>query len=223
MVKKIFLVFFIFASIFVSAKTKVGDIYYASGKTSNKYLSKEIPAGIVIKIDTNENPLLIMSLTEGDNLKVADESAKGYLKIWETSQTDGSQNWEAVKLSDPEDTLNPEKNYPAFFWCQNCRDGGFDDWYFPSFAEITLIYRNYDVILKTLEKLCKSKFATTSNSDNKTIEKVSVFKYKWLRSSSQVSGTAISSYDVDIVGGRSAEHHNKNRTSSIRAVRKITQ
>ena len=84
------------------------------------------------------------------------DSSNGYTF---TGDLDGSDNWDAICLVDPEGTIDAETNYPLFYFAntygtnlgnsENFATG----WYIPSIAELYEVYKNKDTIQKSLEKI----------------------------------------------------------------------
>ena len=76
-----------------------------------------------------------------------------------TGDTDGSDNWEEICAVDPEGTQDAATNYPIFNFANTYgTTAGLTDtdyetgWYVPSIAELCEVYKNKDVIQKSLTK-----------------------------------------------------------------------
>lgn len=74
-----------------------------------------------------------------------------------TGDLDGSDNWEYICMMDPECTQNAETNYPIFYLASIYGSSlgltGTDyetGWYIPSIAEIYKVYKNKEIIQRSL-------------------------------------------------------------------------
>lgn len=138
----------------------------------------------------------------------------------ETSKSDGSKNFDALLAVDSNAEENILEEYPAFAWCKNCKDGGYDDWYLPAADEIILYYRNFFAISKSLSLLKKSKFANLVNLPEEFDPELAE-RSIWMKTSTQCPDVTISVYEVNIRQGKIDDHHNKARGVVVRAVRKV--
>ena len=76
-----------------------------------------------------------------------------------TGDTDGSDNWEYICVTDFSGSSNAEENYPAFNYVNTYATtfgltGTFKDrWYMPSLAELCYIYRNKSILNTIISSL----------------------------------------------------------------------
>ncbi len=202
------------------AEVKPGDIYYTDGTVSPKVLKKKTPAGIVLCVSGGKAEKLLSLSESSCYTPFAKQGNSGYLSFLETSKSDGSKNFDSLLAVDSEAEKALLEEYPAFAWCKNCKDGGFDDWYLPAADEMILYYRNFTAISKSLSLLKKSKFESLVNLplefDSEWAE-----RSIWMKTSTQCPDVTISVYEVNVRQGKIDDHHNKARGAVVRAVRKV--
>ena len=77
-----------------------------------------------------------------------------------TGDTDGSDSWEYIKQHDSAGAVDAATNYPAFQWVNTYNTtyadklgGKIFNWYMPSLAELCEIYKNREIINRSLTKI----------------------------------------------------------------------
>lgn len=127
----------------------VGIVAYKGGTSvSTGYHPIEtLSAGIAGKI-------YILGINEGENLQWAPQDTTGYITHFNTSTTDGSNNWTIIKAEDPSGSADASVNYPAFYYANTYSvDSYTSGWYLPSFAEIIAIFDNRIDIIKSIARI----------------------------------------------------------------------
>ena len=196
----------------LSQKFSVGDILFSDGTyikstdviygIPDEQVSKAIA---VIAFITDDGRTLGVGLNKGKDLSWATKGSLGYKTNFEkiraedsgsvnkgfsfSGDKNGSDNWDYICSIDFEGTNDAEANYPAFNFAQTygkiagLEETDFEDgWYVPSVYELYGMYKNFDVIQKSLltvkgfsfiEGLNQSSYWSSSQSiafDNKAFQ-----------------------------------------------------
>lgn len=169
----------------------VGDIIYTDGTTSSK--DAELTSGktpVAVVAGFNENGVMFglglksrvekwatADYTANYRIKFpgllarSDKTGEGSVSTATiTGDTDGSDNWEHVKITDPIGTADAATKYPAFnFAATYATTAGITGeiakgWYMPSIAELCVLYKNKDIINDSLIKCGGFFIISKSNS-----------------------------------------------------------
>lgn len=158
-----------------SEQLQIGDIIYSDGTTSSKDADLEkgkLPVAIVVGFKETSGGVIGLGLYQSESrLQWAPRKTKGFRTRFSgiistvykddvSGDTDGSDNWEYIKRVDKKGTSGTaaETNYPAFYYAanygitQNYEGELADGWYMPSLSEMCFLYKNKEIINRSLEK-----------------------------------------------------------------------
>lgn len=132
---------------------KIGDIaYFKDGKCfvhSGYDSSYGEPIGVVFEVK-NGTAQKIVGLDKWDSKPWALNEAEGSKINFETSEDDGSKNWNIIcNIVNDEEEYNL---YQAFTWPQN-HTAGNQNWYLPAINELKAIATNKEVIKTSIDLL----------------------------------------------------------------------
>lgn len=132
---------------------KIGDIaYFKDGKCfvhSGYDSSYGQPIGVVFEVK-NGTAQKIVGLDKWNSKLWALDTAEGYEKKFETSEDDGSENWNII--CDNVDDENGTNCYMAFT-CFQYHTAGNQNWYLPAINELKAIAANKEVIKTSIDLL----------------------------------------------------------------------
>ena len=123
------------------------------------------PIAVVVGTKNNGGQAVAVGLQRGTSLMWAPSGTTGYNTNFTEIQgtttggdMDGSDNWAEVCKVDPEGTVYPATNYPAFNFANTygitagLTDTDYkNDWYVPSIAELDTVYDNKSTIQESLD------------------------------------------------------------------------
>lgn len=131
----------------------IGDIaYFKDGKCfvhSGYDSSYGEPIGVVFEVK-NGTAQKIVGLDKWNTKPWALENAEGSNKKFETSEDDGSKNWDVI--CDIVGDENENNLYQAFTWPQT-HTAGNRNWYLPAINELKAIATNKEVIKTSIDLL----------------------------------------------------------------------
>ena len=96
--------------------------------------------------DTLGAKTLGVGLKQGSSLAWAKSDTTGCTKIFSTSDTDGSENWDVITRTDAAGAAVAATNYPAFNFANTYGvsvAGEESGWYLPARSELSLLYERY--------------------------------------------------------------------------------
>lgn len=207
------------------APDAVGDIVYSDGSAS--------PSSIESLNSKQQNGAraVIFSVSGGVKKGVGlKEPDAGYLKLvknntvagcliqWNTSDTDGSGNWDAVKTADPTDTATGS-NYPAFNYANTygVSVGGVSTgWYIPAKEEIVTLWSVKDTVNAAIGKI----------GDGATELALGTGNQYWSSSQCPEKSTASEGYKFSYAwsmgaSGTCYDNTSKNGNNHLRVIRKF--
>lgn len=167
-------------------KYEVGDIILADGsvvkeKDFSDVDRENLPIAVVADIKSDGTALGLgvhrssdpmqwaLEKTTGEQTKFTklvcakeDSDSEDADELDFTGATDGGDSWNTICSGDKKGTKNAKKNYPAFHFVNTYAKthkltGSYaSGWYLPSIAETCVVYRNKEVIDRSLQKIYES-------------------------------------------------------------------
>lgn len=149
----------------VVAFTKYGLVPYGMGLVQNESVK------MMKEYTTGYSSMISDIICERANSWYADDV------VSVTGDTAGYDNWSAIQNLDPNGSQNAAENYPGFWWALNygmdnnlpaaCSDG----WFVPTLSELIEVYKNSEIINKTLyalgkQSLMRGWYSTSSQDPN---------------------------------------------------------
>lgn len=151
----------------------VGDFILKDGTllSKDKSPTSGTVAAVIVRAASGDTPALGVGIVHNkEGLAWCTEDADGYTKIIEGLQgtttdgyMDGSDGWEKLKAV-CSDAVDQPDNYPAWNYSltyalnNNLTGELAEGWYFPTMAELYIIYENIDTIDASLERAGEDKF-----------------------------------------------------------------
>lgn len=193
---------------------KVGDIAYQTVNGDyvvNPEYDENIGTPIGIVFEATKKGTKIVHLKHiPESLRWCKKDAHGIYVIFNTSDDDGSKNWDVIVNAVP-DALDSEgkasTNYPLFYYCDRLEEGN-KKWYLPAKNELLKIYENKEIINKALSKLPEEMVVPLLDDSDYS-------------SSSQSSAVQGAVWIVDFKYGTAKNYYSKQNVFYARAVTKL--
>lgn len=156
-------------------------ICYSDGTYSRTVDTNKTPVGIAIETDNTGKPIKMIHLKQNENWHIqwCIEYANAYGMELNTSQTDGSGNWQIICDAVLDETVTG--HYPAFEYVNGLTEYG-GGWYMPAIDELNIIFQFKDDINEALLALSDAGFEVDM-----------IFEDHWLSSSTY--GQCVLRYD----------------------------
>ena len=192
----------------------IGKIVLSDGTFVAKedFNSSMTPIAVVVGAKNNGGQAVAVGLQRGTDLKWAPDGTTGYntnfteIQGTKTSgDMDGSDNWAEVCKVDPNATVYPATNYPAFNFANTYGiTAGLTDtdykngWYVPSLAELDAVYDNKSTIQESLDVVGGFTIASRSYWSSSQIDnyRSGAYLFDFNFSNSLTSSSKYSSLDV---------------------------
>lgn len=140
-----------------------GDFYYYDDSFNPNYDSNKTVIGIVFETDSSGYPLKIVNISQASNVALSSNAAQGASSKIDTSDTDGSVNFNAFKSTVADISGNDyASKYPAFYYANGLKDGG-KSWYIPSKEELIFLMSQSVIINNALSRVESSVNINTSS------------------------------------------------------------